>query len=249
MPVITGGTDAGSSLIPYYRIAERAFPLLPDDVIIHPDTEPHTFGIAWYRGIDPVTGFPIFAGRDDLVASPLVEKTPYVGFHEAGHAFQTVVARSLAERQGVSFHEAINAGRASYWAMRGFPGTWWDANTRADSPAGGWRYYPDESFADAFAQVVFGYSVGEWTENYGLPIDVATARAFFKQLESEATGGHDVDEATTRTIARQEATDILAMYALEARETGFDPIKKAYDPLLKHKHGIDGTITTTPVTE
>lgn len=239
--MIVGGTDAGSSLIPYYRVAERAFPILPDDVIIQGDTESHTWGIAWYRGIDPVTGFPIFAGRDDLVGPHLVASIPYVGFHEAGHAFMTMCARGIARVRGVT--DGHNEVRERYWAMRGFPGTWRDADPFT------WRYIPDESFADAFAQVIFGYVAGEWTENYGLPIDIDTARAFFKQLERDALGGDDMDEQTTRTIARQEAADAVARYALQARETGFEPIKRAYDPLLTHKHGIDGTITTTPVTE
>lgn len=229
MTVVVGGTDAGSSLIPYYRVAERAFPILPDDALIDADTREGTFGIAWYRGIDFTTGFPIFAARDDLVASPLLEKTPYVGFHESGHAFQTIVARELARIRGVSFQEAIDDGRARYWALRGFSGTWWDAHTFALTPAGGWKYYPDESFADAFAQVIFGYLAGEWTENYGRPLDVTAARAFFKDLEREALGGDDLDEQATRSIARQEAADAVAGYALQARETGFGPIKDAFN--------------------
>lgn len=238
MTIVVGGTDAGSSLIPYYRVAERAFPILPDDVIIDADTRDYTFGLAWYRGLDPVTGFPIFAGRDDLVAAYNVEKTPYVGFSEAGHAFMTVCARGIARARGIV--DGHNEIRERYWAMRGFPGTWRDADPFT------WRYIPDESFADAFAQVIFGYVAGEWTENYGKPVDIAAARAFFKQIEREALGGDDMDEQATRNIARQEAADAVAAYALAARETGFRPIKDAFND---HRHGIDGTITTTPVVQ
>ncbi len=245
MTIVVGGTDAGSSLVPYYRVAERAFPILPDDVIIDEDTRDYTFGIAWYRGIDPVTGFPIFAGRDDLVATYNVEKTPYVGFHEAGHAFMTICARAIARARGtVDGHNEI---RERYWALRGFPGTWRDAHLVATSPTGGWKYYPDESFADAFAQVIFGYVAGEWTETYGLPIDIPAARAFFKQLEREALGGADMDEQTTRTIARQEAADVIGRYALEARETGFDPIKDAFNDHAHYDVQKTRTITGPPI--
>lgn len=242
MTIVVGGTDAGSSLIPYYRIAERAFPILPDDVIIDADTLAHSWGIAWYRGIDPVTGFPIFAGRDDLVASPLLEKTPYVGFHEAGHAFMTMCARGIARVRGIT--DGHNEVRERYWAMRGFPGSWWDAHQHA--LAAGWSYYPDESFADAFAQVIFGYIAGEWTQNYGLPIDVAVACAFFKQLERDALGGDDMDEATIRRLVDARISDRLATFAQLQRETGHDPIRDAFND---HRHGIDGTITTTPVVQ
>lgn len=239
---IVGGTDAGAGLTPYYRMAEQMYPILPDEVIIRADTLVGTFGLAWYYGIDPDTGFPMFAVRDDIVVS----QTPYIGLHEAGHAFQTMVARGIAQRRGISVQEAIDEGRVGYWQMMGYPGTWWDAHLHAINGAG-WSYYPDESFADSFAHTVFGYFSGQWTQNYGVPFDVARATAFFKALEFEATGGTDLDEATTRNIARQEATDAVARYAFEALETGFNPIKKAYDPLLRHKHGIDGTITTEPV--
>ena len=245
MTIVVGGTDAGSSLIPYYRVAERAFPILPDDVIIQGDTESHTWGIAWYRGLDPVTGFPIFAGRDDLVASPLLEKTPYVGFHEAGHAFMTMCARGIARLRGTA--DGHNEVRERYWAMRGFPGTWWDAHTFANSPGGGWRYYPDESFADAFAQVIFGYVDGEWTENYGLPIAVDAARAFFKLLERVALGGDDMDEATTRRLIDARIDDRLATFAQLQRETGHEPIRDAFNDHTHYDVQKTRPITGPPI--
>lgn len=240
---ITGGSDAGDGLVPFYRVAERMYPILPDDVMIRDDTSAGTFGLAWYYGIDRETGLPMFAVRDDIVIS----KTPYVGYHEAGHAFQTMVARGIAQVRGLALDVAYNEIRASYWAMMGYPGTWWDAQLYAVNGGGGWSYYPDESFADSFAHTVFGYFSGSWTQNYGIAYNVTRATAFFKELEFEATGGNDLDEATTRNIARQEAANAISRYSLEAIETGFAPMKAAYDPLLKHKHGIDGSITTLPV--
>jgi hypothetical protein len=236
MTLSPGGTDAGRRLIPYYQVAERAFPILPDDVEIHDDTPAGSFGLAWYNGLSPVTGKPMFRVRDDVN----VVQVPYVGFHEAGHAFQTVVARAVARITGVAASDVVNAHRNRYWVLRGFPGSWWDAQQHAIS-AGGWSFFPDESFADAFAHAVFGYSAGEWTWNYGRPIDVALTRAFLKQLEREALGGDDLDEQTTRRIAEQVADERLARFALLQRETGHDPIRDAFND---HEHRVrleDGT--------
>lgn len=235
--MIVGGTDAGKQLVPYYNVAERMYPILPDDVEIRGDTPVNTFGLAWYEGINE-NGLPIFRVRDDIVIS----QTPYIGFHEAGHAFQAVVCRAIAAREGSDLNEVYNRLRTRYWEVRRFPGTWFEKQLEAIGSCG-WSCYPDESWADAFAQTVFGYNTGEWTwnEHGRYVIDVPACAQFFKEIEREALGGIDVTEEEARAIARQEATDAVGRYALAAIETGFDPVKKAFN---YHDHGVisaDGT--------
>lgn len=248
---MTGGTDAGQKIVAYYEVAERMFPILPDAVLIREDTPAGTFGLAWYYGLDPDTGRPMFAVRDDID----IPATPYIGFHEAGHAFQTIVARGIAKQQGTSLQDAFDQVRARYWQMRGFPGTWLDAQMQAIN-GGGWMYFPDESFADAFAHVVFGYSNGEWTWNWNgqYAIDVPRAAAFMRELQAEARGD-DMDEETVRRIAGQVADEKVAAYALQARLTGFEPIKQVLAEQAaqiraagsEHKHQTPATQTGGPV--
>jgi hypothetical protein len=198
MPLSAGGSDSGATLLPYYAIAERAFPVLADTAVVLPDTAVGTFGLAWYRGLDtkgttdPHDDEPRFQVRDDID----VDAIPYVGFHESGHAFQETVARYIAQRRGVYWLDVFDEIRTRYWAMRGFPGTWMDAQIKASNGAG-WNYYPDESFADCFAWAMLtlhpipGYVTGEWTWNYNMtPIWQTPDKAvnFMNELAAEAEG-------------------------------------------------------------
>ena len=198
MPLTTGGSDAGALLVPYYQVAERLFPILADQVQILPDTQVGTFGLAWYRGLDtkqttdPSDDEPRFAVRDDID----INTAPYIGFHEAGHAFQETIARFIAIRRGISWLEAFDEIRERYWSFRGFPGTWFEAQLEAIR-LNEWGRFPDESFADCFAHVILflnpipGYVTGEWTLNYGTqPIwqKQAQALAFMDELANEAQG-------------------------------------------------------------
>lgn len=241
MTYIVGGTDAGKQLVPYYMVAEGRYPILPDDVIIDGDTAAGTFGLAWYRGLDFETGFPIYAVRDDIV----IAQTPYIGFHEAGHAFQTIIARHFAELYQLTFMEAFNFVRERYWSMRRFPGTWYDAQLGAIN-GGGWMYYPDESFADAFAHVILrsAVPVHEWTWNWNgqYALRPADAEAFFDDLQSEAFGGLNMDEARVRAIIDER----LATFAAIQRETGHAPIRDAFND-HKHKYIKDTSAGTLEV--
>ncbi len=198
-----GGTDAGEKMRPWYAIAEREFPILADSIEILEDTPAGTFGLAWFRGDDtkgtttPLDDEPRFAVRDDID----VDAFPYIPFHEAGHAFAEIVARTLAIQRGLgdNWPPVYDEIRTRYWTMRGFPGTWQDAQAVAIQK--GWFYYPDESFADCFAHAMLflhpipGYVTGEWTNNFnGTPVWQTPDKAvnFMRELMNEAYGGDDL---------------------------------------------------------
>lgn len=225
-----GGTDSGARLLPYYSLAERAFPILPDAVILLEDTRAGTFGLFWFRGIDgnmtpldPNDDRPRFAGRDDvnITTAPY---GPYVGFHESGHAFFAIVARLLARARGTTEQVELNGLRAIYWSLRGFPGSWWDAQRLAEGRAA-WELYPDESMADAFSRMMLGG--GEpWTNEYDRRLDIEGLRIWCKSIETEAVG--DMDEQLVRRIARAEAIDAIGVSELRAREQ-FGILKDAFN--------------------
>ena len=204
--MIPGGDDAGQKILPYYAIARQYFPVLPENAEVRPDTAAGTWGLAWCFGLDPANGQPVFAVRDDID----VDVIKYVGYHESGHAFMYVIARAM----GGDFDAAVNVLRGRYWAMRGFPGTWEDAQAKAEG-GGGWFYYPDESWADAFAHALFslhpfdGYVTGEWTNNFGQrPIwtHPEDAVRFFQRLQQEVNVLTDEDK---NDIARRVALLVL----------------------------------------
>jgi hypothetical protein len=245
LPLTTGGSDSGEKLRAWYDIAESQFPILADEVIILPDTKIGTFGLAWCYGLDPETGWPMFAVRDDID----VDLTPYIPFHEAGHAFQQTVAMAIAEQRGVHWTVVFDEIRDRYWKFRGFPGTWWDGQLKAIN-GGGWSYYPDESFADAFAHVMLylhpipWYVTGEWTWNYNTqPIwqRAEEAVAFMRQLAEE---GDDMFSEDDRALLRR-VKDLLEAEAPKvwtARsqrildvETGlpYNPNNPPLDPRIK----------------
>jgi hypothetical protein len=199
-----GGADAGAKLVRWYDIANQHFPILRDSVQILGDTPVNSFGLAWYRGLDRkgTPGIeddePRFQVRDDID----VDTMPYVGFHEAGHAFQEIVARAIALKTGSTFEFVFDEIRRRYWEFRGFPGVWMDGQLKAIN-GGGWPYFPDESFADAFAQGMLllypvpGYVTGEWTHNYGVNYSWQMRPQildFMRQLQTEAGGSEVTDE-------------------------------------------------------
>jgi hypothetical protein len=199
-----GGTDAGEKLRRWYDIADKHFPILSDSIQILGDTPVNSWGLAWYRGLDtkgtttPLDDEPRFQVRDDID----VDSFPYVPFHEAGHAFQEIVARGIAQQRGVDWMVVFDEIRARYWTFRGFPGVWMDGQLKANS-GGGWGYYPDESFADAFAHGMLllnpipGYVTGEWTINYETTPSwkiQAEIVNFMRQLQTEA-GGTEVTDS------------------------------------------------------
>lgn len=239
MPI--GGTDAGAKILSWYEIVENHFPILADEPIIWPDTAAGTFGLAWCYGVDPITWQPIFAVRDDIN----VDTIPYVGFHESGHAFQNTIARAIAKKNGGDWLPEFDRIRERYWAFRGFPGTWWDGQLKANG-GGGWAYYVDESFADAFAHMMLwlfpvpGYVTGEWTWNYGMTPSwqiQAQTYEFMRGLANEAGGDMTQDEVIALIEAKYGLTNTI------------QAIKDAIGAQAHHKHYVPaaaGTLSNEP---
>jgi hypothetical protein len=153
---------AGDQLLPYYFQVRSAFPIFPSAPQIDLD-EPFCEANpeAQFRGLTPL-GIPIFTVREGFV---MTERTAY---HEIGHAYEELLKRRNAS---VDY-------RAQYWAFRGFPGTWQQAQQAA---AGQWALLPGESWAEAFSIAVIG-SGSEKTVDYGRTINPTTTRAFFASL-------------------------------------------------------------------
>lgn len=193
---LPGGTDAGDPIRAFYADADRLFPILPDQILVEPDTPASSWGLAWYHGLTP-DGRPRFAVRDDVIINSKI------GYHESGHAFEDVLTRLLAVNLGVSAEEMLDRFRTRYWTWRGFPGTWQDAVVAAnvafqtDGATAGWALLPGESIAEGFSAGVSGIVQSEWTKTYGLDLALApgniyapirgglAARAFFKSFMEE----------------------------------------------------------------
>jgi hypothetical protein len=167
---------AGEQLLPYYFAARQLFPILPSTPQIDLDEPLGADGDAFYRGLNAV-GLPIFAVREDFVM------TPRAAYHEIGHAFDDLVWRKLS----AVADKAQSYAHDRYWAFRGFPGTWQDAQRGSESRTGmaQWMSLPNESWAEAFSIAAVG-SGQEKTFDYGKTIDPVATRAFFQSLMQEA---------------------------------------------------------------
>jgi hypothetical protein len=153
---------AGDQLLPYYFQVRQTFPIFPSAPQIDFDAafceaNPE----AQFRGLTPL-GVPIFTVREGFVMN---QRTAY---HEIGHAYEELLKR----------RDASVDVRAKYWAFRGFPGTWQQAQQQA---GGQWALLPGESWAEAFSIAVLG-SGSEKTVDYGKTINPPAMRAFFVSL-------------------------------------------------------------------
>lgn len=154
-------------MLPYYFQIRQLFTSFPPTPKIDPDENSDVPENAVSRGLDP-QGQPIFAVRHDFVID-----MPTTA-HEMGHAYQALMTKKDPTRDVL----------AAYWAFRGFPGTWQqaDATSRAQtSYSAQWIMSPVESFAEAFRAAVT-LEVKERTLDYGKTIDPAAARQFFLSL-------------------------------------------------------------------
>ncbi len=207
-----GGYDAGAQMYNYYPTSVTVFPLQSHEIEILPDDPAGSWGLAWYKGRNPL-GQPRFSVRDDLLLNTKI------AWHEAGHALEgELIARGLTE----------DYIRTKYWNWRGFDGTWWDAYLDAltKGTSGGWAYLPGESIAESLSAATGGYVESEWTMNYGR--DLARlgviggnyspaagglwARDFWSRLCTEV----DMDEATVDRIATARANEAMERYAAVA---------------------------------
>lgn len=201
---VVGGYDAGEQMRPIYRDVGGIMPILPENCWIEPDgtIEAVTYGLTTSAGMQNglfiPAGCPRFSVQDDMVL-PL--KT---GRHECGHAFEAVVENRLW-LSGWGIDQAIDYFRTTFWEARfgnaqypaAVPARWQDAQAAADAQTSGsmaqWMYYPFESIAESFRNVIAGYFEGEKTMDYGvtLTIDrIIAVRLAFERLMEDA--GEDV---------------------------------------------------------
>jgi len=153
---------AGDQLLPYYfqvRSTFTIFPSAPQIDLDVPFCEANPE--AEFRGLTQL-GTPIFTVREGFV---MTQRTAY---HEIGHAYEALLKR----------RDASVDYRAKYWAFRGFPGTWQEAQQLA---SGQWALLPGESWAEAFSIAVLG-SGSEKTVDYGKTINPTAMRSFFVSL-------------------------------------------------------------------
>lgn len=226
----------------WYAEFEDRLPILPDAIVVGPDTPAGTFGLAHFGGLrtcDPADGHlhfhgttaegcPFFSVREDFTL------TRREAAHEAIHALEAVL-----------WLRGIDP-LAAYWQMRGFPGTWQEVHARAVATPGfaGWQLFPSESFAEAGA-IVLADGYGEQTVNYALPLDVGRAAAFFESFGEEEV----MDENEVRRIAAEVTEAKLSAYARAAGFTA-EELRQAIErleaatqtqPVLPHSHS--GTVT------
>lgn len=167
--------------VPNYYFRAKALVLVLPPLLVGADLPPGSSDAA--AKLDPRTlqGNTLVQIRADfpspLIVDPeraaLVENTV---MHECGHPWDT-----LLELQGRDHH-------ARYWAFRGFPGTWEQAESDAlardaAAPNTGWQFHPRESWAECFGAAMSGRWVKpEKTMNWGSGVDPLAARAFFQSV-------------------------------------------------------------------
>ena len=147
----------------------QLFPVLPPAPHIDFDAAAGDDGDAWYNGLD-AQGQPIFSVREDYVM------TPSTAFHEIGHAYQDVVQRRYPGTDMM----------AKFWAFRGFPGTWQDAQKDAYAQPPGmsqWIRLPVEMWAESFSVAMVGGG-HEKTFDFGRTINPVTMKSFFVGLQT-----------------------------------------------------------------
>ena len=193
------------------------------ECFISNDEPPGDFGIAHFHGLT-ANGCANLTFDNDRIPWEYTVK------HEIGHALS---AMWNGGSSAGPMHEA-------WWKVRGFPGTAWEAQLRAidldrQRLNGGYIYWPEEAFADTFAIVTMTNPPPPITYQYGLWLDRAKMRDFYKSLGAEM----DKDAIKAAVI------EALADFGLDADTFLF--IKKRLAVDAHHQHAINGTVTTEPV--
>jgi len=154
-------------MLPFYFEIRQMFQSMPPTPVIMPDDQGGGVENAVFYGLD-VQGQPRFAVRHDFV----MDKG--TAAHEFGHAYQKVLEKLDPNRDYL----------AMYWAFRGFPGTWQQADAQSQaqtSLSARWIFSPGESWAEAFRAAIT-LEVKEKTQDYGKTIDPLAMRQFFLSL-------------------------------------------------------------------
>jgi hypothetical protein len=141
------------------------------------------FGIAHFNGLNS-EGYARFTFDNHQVP------TRYVVLHEIGHAVSAEIAR---RRDMNNWPSGLYD---EYWAARNFPGRAWEAQLRAIELEKqclncGYRYWPEESFADTFGAVNSWGQGALITHFYDTYLDEGAMRAFYKNLQP-TLGGDDL---------------------------------------------------------
>ena len=104
----------------------------------------------------------------------------WVAWHEAGHAVLDAASKLS--------HTSTDDILTRYWTLRGFPGTWQDAQRKAEAAVaagetgyGVHQMWPQEMFADTFAATHLD-SFADGTIFPGIAFDHARMRAFYAGL-------------------------------------------------------------------
>jgi hypothetical protein len=158
---------AGDRMIPFYFEFRAMFPVMPPAPVIQPDDQGDVVEHASFNGLD-AQGQPLFTVRHDFVLDR------GTAAHEFGHAYQKVLEKLDPNRDVL----------ALYWAFRGFPGTWQEADAQSRAQplfSGRWNTSPRESWAEAFRAAIT-LEAAEKTLDYGRRIDPPAARQFFLSL-------------------------------------------------------------------
>src|SRR5687768_2523121 len=151
---------------------QALYPGIPDLINIY-DEPSGDFGIAHFYGMDRDTAEP-YDVRVSFDNTYIPAR--YVICHELGHALSFAVS---LKRGGNGF---TNGLFDEFWAVRGFPGTAWEGQLEAirrESTAvnGGYRYWVEENFADAFG-AVNSYGQGTLITRTDAYLDEPALRAF-----------------------------------------------------------------------
>jgi hypothetical protein len=165
----------------------------------------------------------------------------YVVAHELGHALSANVTKL---RGGNGF---TNGLYDSFWGVRGYPGTPWEAQQRAIAAEAvrlnsGYRSWPEENFADAFG-AVNSYGQGSLiTEGYGAYLDESALRAFYASLEGV------FDMLTEEELAQIRATIApMILDVLNKLDSGFNTTEVIH--ARRVAHGKDPGTGLAPIQE
>jgi len=161
------------------------------------------FGIAHFYGLDISTALDSDF-RETFDAGRIPQR--YVIIHELGHALSANVS---LYRGGDGF---TNGLYNEFWRVRGFPGTPWEAQLKAieltntQGDAAGYKWWPEENFADAFG-AVYSYGQGTLITRTDAYLNEPALRAFYSQLRGKYMA--TLDSEDVQNVAKAVANFLL----------------------------------------
>jgi len=241
MPLTFPGAEAVVESI--HQELRAAYPLAIPPCINFQNEPAGDFGIAHFYGLDRST--PTVC---DMLLTFDEDRIParYVVCHELGHA----ISLNVTLKRGLD--PFLSGLYQEFWEARSFASTAAAPHTPLDAQNlaiqkdqevvnGGYRYWPEENFADAFGAVASGYGQGTLiTNNYGAYLDENRLRTFYKSLEGLYAMLSD-EEMTTLAM---KVSNIILPELLKKIDSGFNNTL----PILLNRlaHG-DKDVRTEPV--